>query len=131
MSCEHLRYDLSKYNACKAQATAYARSEQTAQRQAAEQMQAKQQEIAAQYAAGGALRDIRVGPDYQHQSIDRFLPNAGANVHAGSGAGPNKGLLVGGILVGGMVFMGVIFMMLRTKPPRRGYGRYDYRGRRP
>lgn len=128
MSCEHLRYDLSKYNACKAQATAYARSEQTAQRQATERMHAKQAEIAAQYAAGGALRDLRTAADYQHQSIDKFLPQAGANVHAGSGAGPNKGLLVGGILVGGLVFMGVIFALMRSKPSHHQYG---YRGYRP
>lgn len=124
MSCEHLSYDQDAYNKCKAEEVAYARSEQTSSRKAKEAYYAQQAKIAAQYAAGGALRDLKVAPDYQHASIAQFLPKTASNVQAGSGAGINKGLLVAGILGGGLLFMGIIFLMMRTRPPRRGYGRY-------
>jgi len=124
MSCTHLQSDPKAYNACMAQATAFAQSERTASRQAQEAYAAQQANIAAQYAAGGALRDLSVGPDYQHASIAQFLPKTASNVQAGAGGGLNKGLLIAGILGGGLVFMGIIFAMMRTKPPRRGYRGY-------
>lgn len=127
MSCDHLKnYDQKQYNACIAQATAFTRSEQTSARQATEAAYAKQADISAIYARG-ATAATPTPTDYRHASMAHLLPKTAANVAAGSGKGPNMGMMIAGILGGGLVFMGIIFLMLRTKPPRRS----GYRGYRP
>jgi hypothetical protein len=113
------------YNRLKAcERTAHERGEASASRQAEEASRARAAETAALYAAGGPMKDMQVGPDYQHGfDPSKYMVHAKSQVRKG----PGIGLILGGVFGGGILLLVMLYFLVKGK----GGGRPRYPGYPP